>query len=256
MFDDQNEVCTVRTQLVVPVFRRPGTALQIVANAVASGAFERIAVLLHEPSLIVWTDRFDPSVEVHIEAVCRPAGFGWISPHLREANLTVLVDDDTILSSVQMRRLVVGAESDRTSPVGVIGSRFPTWPYVDEAGNAANIYMERTCAQVHVLHQVYAVTWEHVLRYRATIVDLATFDPLSHDACADDIIMSAVGDTAPRIIDLGEIEEDPDSWSHHALHSAEGFNERRARTLEELDSIGLGPKSRKLAASARECGPI
>lgn len=231
------------TSLVVTSFSRPADVPRIVAAGLRAACIDRVVVSHQNPSIDLADHglRSDGRLIVIRSCVPRRAAFRWVVVRHLGRGATLVVDDDTILTPDQIDTLVCEARASPESPHGVVGSRYPSAPYVDRTTERpTNTYFERSNLAVDVLHQVYAVTSDHVLRFFQLAARMPLFDPLDDDkVVGDDIVISNCGSAPARIHDLGEVEEVPSSWDRAiALHGEPGFDQRRARVLDALDRLG------------------
>lgn len=227
------------TTVLLPVYSRLDSALQMARRAVACDAIDDVVVSLHHPDI----DReLFHSAGAHVvdTKVERPGGYRWFALGVSLPDLVVSIDDDTLLTDNQLGALVQAVQAEPLRPHGVIGSRYPSRPFVSAAGRARNLYFERSSRKVDALHQVYAATADHVTRYRRLATELESFDPFTAGSYGEDLILSICGRAAARIHDLGPIEEVPSSWDPSvAVHGRPNFDAKRAAVLEELDRRGL-----------------
>lgn len=226
------------TTLLLPVHARPEFALRMAEAASAWPCIDEVVVSLQHPGLDLAPFRA-VGAQVVPTAVERCAGYRWFALGDDVDDVVVSIDDDTHLRLEQMTALLRFVEEAPAGPHGAMGSCYPDRPFVDDEGNARNLYYERSDRLVDALHQVYGVTAEHIHRYRERSSTLKSFDPLRASSYGEDLVLGTCGSGPAQIHDIGLIEEHPSSWDPAvALHGRPNFNRQRAAVLEEIDRNG------------------
>ncbi len=208
---------------------------------------EKVIVTNNNPEINIydWVQLDDSRIQLINQPFRRRAGFRWFLAKEETAQYFLAVDDDLFIFPGQLRKLFGSLIQQPEVPHGLAGSIYKSSEKVSP-GDLHHSYYRRKEMEVDVLHEVYAVTMDHVKTYFKYFEMLKEQHGLSSDifyssddlvmlAYGDDILISHGGGARPRIHDCGNMLGCPTALAEGvALWQGEGFTERRLKILDSV----------------------
>ena len=223
---------------VVASFLRPKNIQLIIDSLVKCEFAGEIVISNHNPDIAIadYIDCDDDRLKILTSKKKEPCGYRYTVANRLSAEYFMVVDDDIFLFPEQFRKLFLHLLEQPEIPHGFHGTMHSR--DVGEDGLSRITHVAGCEATVNVLHQAYAITREHVERFRE-IADAAVRSGLFPDedpsGFADDMMISFSGDGQPRVHDLSPILTCPTSLDEDvAACGGINFGLRRTRILGYL----------------------
>lgn len=221
-----------KAALILLSYKRIQNIEPIIKAALKCSFIDRIIVSNNNPDefdVHEWMRFKDPRVVLINQKKREGFGNRW-DLALKDINDNfILIDDDIFIKPKQLRILFEHLISNKNIPHGLAGSiNFRK-------------FVDRKDMQVEILHQVYAVTREHIenyFEYKNLLEQLPSLENIDIVNSADDIIISFTGSSYPRIYDTGIVLRCPSSHDENiASYLQDGFYEQRKMIIDELNDI-------------------
>ena len=191
---------------------------------------EKVIVSNHNPEVNI-DDRVsmqDDRLVLINQPVRRKPGYRWQIAKTLDARYFIVIDDDFLITPVQIRVLFLHLIEEPGIAHGV-------------TGHLQARYYQNKNMEVTQIHQIYAVTKEMINRYfeitdsiKKTRPDVF---PLIEDR-ADDTIISKAGSARPKIHHIGLLSRCSTSRSPDvAVHLSQDFYAERRKVIDVLDDI-------------------
>jgi len=231
-----------RLTVLLQSFNRPGN-MDRLARAVACCDFvERIVVASNNPrvDLAAHLRLRDPRLEIVVAPEPRFAGHRWNLAAESGADYFLAIDDDLFLFPEQIAALFEALQADPATPHGLAGTVYRGPPGTTrEERRRDEEWVTRAEREVDVIHRAYAVTADHVRRYRALRERLG----LSECRFGDDILLSYAAAGRPRVHDFGPLLSCPSSSRGDVAlwHTADFFAVRRDVAARCIADAGRTP---------------
>jgi len=150
--------------------------------------------------------------------------YRWVIAAKNLRRYYIAIDDDMFVYPEQLKKLFESLIDDPNVPHGMFGSVYNAKDPKDEEMSSAYSYFNERNMSVDVLHQIYAVTNEHVSNYFELLTNIRIHN---HEVSnilrkiGDDIVISHAGSERPKIHDFGFVLECPS----HNLEAMATFQE-------------------------------
>jgi len=194
---------------------------------------DQIIATNHNPALDIfkWIDIKDTKVKlINNNVTKRGPGFRWIIANTLDSEYFLIIDDDFLIFPKQLAILFTHLIEEPGIPHGLSGRQS-----IDGKFHA------RENMQVEVLHQIYAVTRDHIKKYREIADAVRLYQPDIYpliEEISDDIVISMTGRNKPRIHDVGyNLRCHTAKAKGVSLHQEESFWEKRLALKKVLDTI-------------------
>lgn len=208
---------------------------------------ERIVLSNHNPDLRLPADLpDDPRVVVVAQPVSRGCGFRWFVAQSFNPDYLIVIDDDILLYPRQIAALFDHLVTEPDVPHGMTG--------MSEVADTEFVFVERDEMEVDFLCEVYAVTGEHLRRYRALRMRLEEVEHMGDliDRAGDFAVVSQTGNGPPRIHDVGRIQRcETFDRVGVAVHKDEAF----AETVHEVSQALKRVRERECPSEPPVRGP-
>lgn len=221
-----------KAALILLSYKRIKNIEPIVKAALKCSFISKIIVSNNNPDEYNLNDwmKFDDSRVVLINQKKRE-GFGnrWDMAINESEENFILIDDDIFIKPSQLLVLFDKLIADKSIPHGLAGSiNFKQ-------------FVDKKDMEVETLHQIYAVTREHITKYfeyKNLLEQIPSLKNISIVNSADDILISNSGISNAKIHDAGFILRCPTSHNADiACYLQKGFYDRRRIILKELNEI-------------------
>lgn len=188
-------------------YKRPFNIDQIARSILECKFVDRLIISNNNPRIDIneWINFRDRRAVVINQKEDKGCGFRWYLALDQGSNFFLAIDDDLFITSYQITKLFHHLTNKPDIPHGVFGSEYGSTDSLTQMR-----YHSTKNMQVDVIHQVYAVTKEHVRGYfiliglvRKMSQEIADYAEL----LADDIVISHCGLGKPMIHNMGYVRE-------------------------------------------------
>ena len=185
--------------VVLLSFKRPRNMEPLVANLLHTDFVEKVIVSNNNPEHRIgeWIGISDPRLKLIDQQERTPPGMRFELAGAEPGQYFITIDDDVLLYPEQVRTLFEHLVADSSVPHGFQGEVFAP---NRRTGWEVNLRGEQV---VDNLNCVYAFHRDHLVEMRR-LADLLTIDPASL-ANGEDLLISASGESNPRIHDVGKV---------------------------------------------------
>ncbi len=221
-----------KATLILLSYKRIQNIEPIIKAALKCSFIDRIIVSNNNPDeydIHDWMVFTDPRVVLINQKKNEGFGNRWnIAINDKNDNF-ILIDDDIFIKPKQLKILFEHLISNKNIPHGLAGSiNFKK-------------FVDRRDVQVEILHQIYAVTRDHIekyFEYKNLLEQLPSLKNINIVNSADDIIISFTGNSYARIYNTGIVLRCPFSHDENiASYLQDGFYEQRKMIIDELNDI-------------------
>lgn len=241
IFLDTDKKATV----VLLSYKRVKNIEPITRSFLKCNFIEKVVISNHNPEIKIeeWVKLKDERVILINQPKKRRCGYRWVIAQDEPADYFIAVDDDAFIYPEQIRKLFLFLIEEPKIPHGVKGSTC-----FDEEQNFVNLYFQQQNREVHVLHQIYFVTREHVKNYFKYLEQIKRnnpvvgeyVNPLEVDSVGDDIVISHTGSSQAKIHDVGFILTCLTQYSEGiAIKSEKDFGKKRIPILKEVKKVSI-----------------
>ncbi len=228
-----NDFCAVIT-----VFKRHQNLKTLLDTLEKCSFIKKIIVINANPRIALDLDINSDIDLVQSKTIKRP-GYRWyvLKEYGKSFTRFIAIDDDTLILPAQLFQVAKNLERKPDRPHGIVGSKYTQKPKSFDSVSQRSItsYHKNCSMTVDVIHQLYAVTIEHLDEFHRISSELDSYKVEDPNSIGDDIIISHCGTCAPVICNVGKILECPTSHiSHIAVHSEDNAAKRRCNVIDEI----------------------
>ena len=228
-------------------YKRMQNIEPIIRSVLRCRFIDKIIVTNNNPQIDIhnWVKIEDPRIQLINQPFRRPCGYRWILAKEEPGRYFLAIDDDLFLFPEQLRKLFYQLTQQPEVPHGLSGSIYKP-PEAANLDQPQHSHFRQKEMEVDVLHEVYAVTTDHVKNYFEYSNKLKAHQGLSSDmfyssgdsvtlADADDILISQGGMDRPRIHNFGGLLACPTAHEIGvAVWKKEDFTDKRLKILEAI----------------------
>lgn len=162
------------------------------------------------------------------QSVKHGPGYCWELAHTESSDFYLLIDDDFLVTSKQIKLLLQYLSDEPEIPHGI-------------TGHIKKNYYENVNMEVDRLSQIYAVTRTHLGQYFQLLEKIKAIDPAAFNAIepyAHEIVMSRTGERKPKIHHVGHLSRCHTARKPGvAIHKDNNFNPERKKVIHALNTV-------------------
>lgn len=191
---------------------------------------EKVILSNHNPDIVIeqWVRVKDERLNLVNQNTRYGPGHRWEIAYKEDSDFIILIDDDLFIYPAQIKILFQHLFKQPGVPHGI-------------TGHYKSRYYQNLEMEVDTLHQVYAITRQHLEKYFELLHAIKTIDYLAYESIelyADDVLISRSSIDKPVIHNIGSLLRcDTARKRGVAVHMEENFIARRKRVVEVLDKI-------------------
>ncbi|QVL50285.1 MAG: glycosyltransferase [Thiocapsa sp.] len=229
-----------KATVIINSYNRVKNIQHMVQAALKCDFVEKVIISNNNPQVQIenWVNVSDDRLLLIQHKFRKRCRYRWIIAAKTPRRYYIAIDDDLFVSPEQLKKLFESLIDDPSVPHGMFGSVYISNDPNNEEMSSAYSYFNSKNVTVDVLHQIYAVTDEHVSNYfdllakiRGNNREVSKF----LRRIGDDIVMSHAGSERPKTHDFGFVLE---CASHNRAGLATfqdlEFSQKRIRIFREV----------------------
>ncbi len=212
----------------------------MVEAALMCGFVEKVIVSNNNPQVQIenWVKASDDRVQLIQHNFRKRCRYRWIIAAKNPRQYYIAIDDDLFVFPEQLKKLFESLINDPSVPHGMFGSVYISSDPNKEEISSTYSYINNRNMSVDVLHQIYAVTNDHVSNYFGLLAKIRRNNREVSNflrRIGDDIVMSHSGSERPKTHAFGFVLECP-SHNRTGLATFQDleFSQRRIKIFREV----------------------
>ena len=234
-----------KATVIVNSYNREKNIEHIIRAALKCDFVDKVIVSNNNPQIKLekWVKAKSSRVILIGQKFRKRCRYRWVIAAKNPNRFYIAIDDDVFVYPEQLLNLFESLIDDPNVPHGMFGSVYNLKDPNDEERSSAYSYCYGRNMPVDVLHQIYAVTNEHVSNYFKLLSDVKVYNNEVSNILrkvGDDIVISHSGSELPKIHDFGIVLECPSHETEAmATFQKSGFYQRRIRIFREVRKSAL-----------------
>ena len=207
-----------------------------IRNTLQCSFVERLIISNHNPDVNIqdFIKIKDSRITVVNQPAKRGCGYRWLVAKDFSFEHLIVIDDDILLSPVQLTQLFKHLIAQPDIPHGLSGMNcVPTGGFE---------FHDRHEMDVDFLCEVYAVTRHQLMRYMDVASRISSDETIAQslEMTTDFMVISQMGAARPRIHEVGRLFRDETfKMEGVAVHKGPEFDQRVEHVLQTLQKLGL-----------------
>jgi hypothetical protein len=229
----------LKATVIINSYNREKNIGPMVQAALMCDFVEKVIVSNNNPQVRIenWVKASDDRVQLIQHKFRKRCRYRWIIAAKNPRRYYIAIDDDVFVYPEQLKKLFEALIDDPSVPHGMFGSVYISGDPSSDEFSSAYSYINSRNMSVDVLHQIYAVTNDHVSNYFDLLAKIRINNREVSNflrKIGDDIIMSHAGSERPKTHDFGFVLECP-SHNRAGLATFQDleFSQRRLKIFRE-----------------------